>query len=390
MRILASSNSMHAPTGYGVQMKGLLPRLQKAGHDIAMFAWYGLDGAPINAGKIKIYPKGRHPFGADVIGLHARDWRADVVLTLQDIWPLPEGYGAQCGVPWLAWFPVDHEPAPPRVVARAKEASYPITYSKFGYEMMKEAGVETTYIPHGIDTGVFCPGDKKAARDRLGLPHSAFIIDMVAANKDVPSRKALCENIQAFKIFHERHPDSILYLHTSMMSPTGINLLAFLKRIGLGDDAVRCVDQYRYNSGQLSQYYMALIYQASDLHLGAAMGEGFGIPILEAQACGTPVITTNFTAMPELTWYGIAVEPLQLFYTPLDSFQAWISIENVAEALETIYSWDQDTHKSLRAKALEKAREYDWDKLIEEYWLPFLQQVENELGAGLSMVTFEG
>ncbi|HPC93153.1 MAG TPA: glycosyltransferase, partial [Myxococcota bacterium] len=315
MRILASSNSLHAPTGYGTQMRGLLPRLQRAGHDIAMFAWYGLEGAPLHAGPIKMYPKGKHPFGADLIGHHVMDFKADIVLTLQDIWTLPEMFEARCGVPWVCWFPVDHYPAPPPVVARARESSYPVTYSLFGQRAMQEAGVKTTYIPHGIDLDVFKPADKKEARKRLGLPENIFLADMVAANKDVPSRKALCENILAFKMFHEKHPDSMLYLHTAMFSQTGINLLSYLKTIKLEEDTVRCVDQYKYETGQLSDNYMALIYQASDVHLGAAMGEGFGLPILEAQACGCPVITTNFSSMTELTWYGIATEPLQPFYT---------------------------------------------------------------------------
>lgn len=388
MRILASSNSLHTHTGYGVQMRGLLPRLQRAGHDIAMFGWYGLEGAPIQAGPIKMYPKGKHPYGADIIGHHALDFKADVVLSLQDIWPLPEMFETRCGVPWMCWFPVDHYPAPPLVVDRAREASYPITYSQFGQRAMKEAGVATAYIPHGIDLDVFKPGDKQAARKRLGIPESIYLVDMVAANKDVPSRKALCENILAFKMFREKHPEAMLYLHTAMFSPTGINLIAYLKTIGLSEEAVRCVDQYKYESGQLSDNYMALVYQASDVHLGAAMGEGFGLPIVEAEACGCPVITTNFSSMPELTWYGIATEPLQPFYTPLDSWQAWVSVENVYQALETIYGWDSETHSRLRETALQRIQDYEWDYLVETQWLPLLKKVEGEVGSGLEMVSF--
>ncbi len=85
-----------------------------------------------------------------------------------------------------------------------------------------------------------------------------------------------------------------------------------------------CVFPNRYKLwiGEYDQRYLALMYNAADVFLGPSRGEGFGIPIIEAQACGTPVIVTNFSSMPELVRWGVAVEPAHLTWTYQDSWQA--------------------------------------------------------------------
>jgi glycosyltransferase involved in cell wall biosynthesis len=387
MRILFSSNSLHAPTGYGVQTRGLINQLVANGHEVALFAWYGVEGAPLNAGKVKIYPKGPAAYGTDMIGHHAKHFKADIAITLQDIWVLPPRFEDVIGVPWVAWFPVDHDPVPPVVLARARDASYPVTYSQFGHDTCADKGLETDMIPHGIDRSVFRPDDKSIARKKVGFPEDRYIVSIVAANKDVPSRKALNENVMAFKLFHDKYPDALLYLHTAMQSQTGVDLISLLEE----KDLLNCVvaaDQYLYMSGQYSDGYMASVYQGSDLVLAAAMGEGFGIPILEAQSCGCPVVTTDWTAMPEITWNGIATKPLQLFRTPLDSWQALVSIENVFDAMCKIRERSPEEARKGFVESQMMADRYDWDFVYKTYWAPFLERVESEQGSGLSMTRF--
>ena len=66
-----------------------------------------------------------------------------------------------------------------------------IAMSKFGVEETHKAGLDCMYVPHGVDTNVFKPGDKAEARQRLGLPQDKFIVGTVAMNKGNPSRKAV-------------------------------------------------------------------------------------------------------------------------------------------------------------------------------------------------------
>lgn len=387
MRILWSSNAPWCHTGYGIQAKYVLPRLAKLGHEPGCFAWYGLEGAMfavnMDGVSVPVYPKHNDPLGRDVIGAHARHFKADVVITLMDIWVLPPNYQQQCGCAWAPWFPVDHEPVPDTVLERARSATFPITYSRFGEAEMKRRGVRTWYVPHGVDTKVFKPGDKAEARAALGFPADAFIVDIVAANKGYPSRKALGENIEAFAQFQKTHPEAFLYLHTEEdQSRGGLDLRALLANLGVPETAFKFVNQYEYALLGLNDEYMANVYRASDVHLGVATNEGFGIPILEAQACGCPVLTLDITSMGELTWAGLALPVEQRSWDLLNSWVGAVSVGAVREGLEEIYNWTLEDRADRSGYAVQCAQAFDWDVVTEAHWRPLLDGMSWYLGKG--------
>lgn len=381
MRILWSSNAVWAHSGYGIQAKYLLPRFQQMGHKVAQFAWYGLQGAAIHVGDMPIYPIGNDRWGSDIIGAHVAHFRADVVVSLMDIWVLPPDYRERCGVPWVCWFPVDHEPAPSLVVERAKTADYPVVYARFGERMMANEGLACHYIPHGVDCGVYAPGSKAESRRKIGLPEDGFLCAMVAANKGTPSRKAIAEQIMAFAAFAKERPDlnPHLYLHMDVSTAqNGIDVRALVRSLGISE-RVRNVDQY-LNTVGLPEEYLAHVYNAADVLLAAAMSEGFGIPIIEAQACGCPVITTNATSMPELTFNGIATEPAQPYWTPMGAWIAMPSVANITEALRQVSEWGEAERADRAQFGLEQVRQnYSWDVCVERYWRPFLERVEHDI-----------
>jgi glycosyltransferase involved in cell wall biosynthesis len=89
--------------------------------------------------------------------------------------------------------------------------------------------------------------------------------------------------------------------------------------------------------------------------------ESFGMPILEAMACGVPVITSNTTACPEITANaGVLVNPF--------------SVEEIKNAMENLMQ-NKMLHDELSANALERARDFNWEKcarLHEEIFKRFL------------------
>jgi glycosyltransferase involved in cell wall biosynthesis len=205
----------------------------------------------------------------------------------------------------------------------------------------------------------------------------------VAANKGNPSRKAFCENIAAFKALHDKHPDTALYLHTFKGEQGGqvINLPEYIKSLGLveGKDVFFC-DQYMQLIG-FGDDYMAAAYNAMDVHLLASMGEGFGIPILEAQSCGTPVIVGDWTSMSELCFSGWKVSKKEAtpFWTPLAAYQ-WIpQIGAIADRLEQAYRLSGNVEYSERAR--KGALPYDADRITEKYWRPVLAEIEQDIAA---------
>ena len=376
-RIMLMANAPWCKTGYGIQAGYLAPRLRDLGHEMAVFAFYGLSGGMLTWDGIRVYPMGVDIWGADILAAHMAHFKADMLVTLLDVW-VTDWFGRKAkehGFDWFPWLPVDQEPAPQKVIERLDGAHTVLPYARFGEQMLHEAGVTNThYIPHGVDTQVFKPGDKQAARKTLGLPEDVFIVGSVAANKGYPSRKCLPEQLAAFAKFHRLYPNSLYYLHTMPYDVHGgVDVLALVDDLAIAD-AVKWTDGYSYLMGW-SEERMAMLYQSFDVLSAAAMGEGFGIPLIEAQACGTPVITTDATSMTELMFAGALVSEGQRFWTPLN---AWAFIPSV-DAIANAYAWAWDAlrdpvqRERLSEQAVTGAAAYDWDRIVTDYWQPFLE-----------------
>jgi hypothetical protein len=87
LRILFNSNAPFAPSGYGQQMADLLPLLKEY-IDVAIVCFFGLEGGTIEWNGIKCYPKIADQWGSDAMVEHAKDFKPDCVISLQDIWTL--------------------------------------------------------------------------------------------------------------------------------------------------------------------------------------------------------------------------------------------------------------------------------------------------------------
>lgn len=377
MRINWFSNAPTANTGYGVQTRLFAPRIRDLGHEVSISAFYGYESGLHTWEGMRVYPKYRHPYGIDIIDAHANHAQADIVISLIDVWVMNK-----VEKPWFPWFPIDSEPIPPPVLAKARLATKPITMSKYGSREAQKAGLETYYVPHGVDTKVYRQHDMKEARRKLGLPEDAFIVGMVAANKGVPPRKAFPQNIVAFAALKRKHPDAVLYLHTDDGTRGGevVNLIDYCLSVGLqpGKD-VWFPDQYAYTLG-LPDDYMVTAYNAMDAHMLVSMGEGFGIPIIEAQACGTPVIVGDWTAMGELCLSGWKVDKSEAmpFWQPyMSSYQYLPHPEAIGDRLMAAY--EMRGNQDYRKRARDGALAYDADKVTEKYWKPVLEDIEKNL-----------
>lgn len=97
---------------------------------------------------------------------------------------------------------------------------------------------------------------------------------------------------------------------------------------------------------------MPLLYSAATLLLYPSLYEGFGLPILEAQKCGIPVITSNVSSMPEVAGEGA------LYVDPLD--------ENSIKNKLNILIKDLDLQKDLIKKGLRNVEKFSWEKCAKE------------------------
>ena len=308
-------------------------------------------------------------YGNDVLRAHSQFAEADILLTLMDAWVLEPKIMKQ--LPWAAWMPIDHDPIPqPVLKAIQKGNGVPIAMSKFGLAKLQEAGLDALYVPHAPDPEFFGEFDRDEARKLRGWDDK-YVIGMVAANKGWPCRKAFPEVFEAYKLLLKKRDDVHLHIHTKIDSPWGVDLGEMIKTMGIDEDRVSFVDQYQYVVG-MGTNYMVDTYGAMDVLVNPAYGEGFGIPIIEAQATGTPVIVNNFTAMPELVFSGTLVDG-EPWYTAQDSWQQKPFIGDIYEAME---HWYKEPYDSDQAEILRKTVEaqYHPDIVLEHYWKPVLEE----------------
>jgi len=386
VKILWHSNAPHASTGYGVQTALFAPRLKGLGHDVTISANYGLEGSPrMIAGDVPgsgmvILPAGHDPFGNDALLYDNEEQHFDITITLYDTWVYEPGITREFR--WCPWTPVDHYPLSPRVRLALVTAFKPIAYSRFGQETLKEAGYDALYVPHGVDTEIFYPVDKREAREEIGADPDVFMVGIVAANKGVPSRKAFDQQIRAFAQLYRKHPDSVLYLHTELATPHGEEIDPIVEMAGLPGKAVAKCDQYKYLRGMIGQDYMRKAYSAMDVLLNCTKGEGFGLPIIEAQACGTPAIVTDCTAMSELSPYRVAVDEDDRYYSQ-SSYQWTPKVSLIARELEAMYAAATDGSLSaMEANARDFALGYDANLVTEQYWTPALEHIARMIEVG--------
>jgi glycosyltransferase involved in cell wall biosynthesis len=374
-RLLWHSNAAWTGTGYGQQTAIFAPRLREH-YDVTISAFYGLEGNIVPWNGIPTLPGIGQTYGNETIEEHARvtfgkNLRSGLVFTLMDVWVLDPYVWRQLDV--CSWVPVDHTPVP-RPVRQFFENSgaVPIAMSRFGQEQL--ADLHPLYVPHGIETGMYRPIAKATAREETGIPQDAYIVGMVAANKGNPSRKCFVEAFQAFKQFHAKHPEAKLYLHTEASGRfQGVPLPPLLDSVGIPQDATIFCDQYRATHFPFPHETMAHVYSSMDVLLAASAGEGFGIPVVEAQACGVPVIVSDFSAQPELVGAGWCVEGTRK-WTPIGAWQFLPDVEDIAHALDCAYR--EKDNPAIPKKARAKAEEYDADRVLTEYMLPALEQVQ--------------
>ncbi len=346
---------------------------------MAISAFYGLEGGCITWNGMRCYPTDQTRFGSLLLGEYAAhhgfgDRQATHVITLMDVWVMLPAISQLKDLRMSCWTPVDHDPLPPLVGQFLEQSgARPIAMSRFGQRMLNDAGFDTLYVPHGIETSVFRPQPelKDQFRAALNIPEDAFVVGMVANNQGLPSRKAFPQVFQAFKDFHKRHKDAILYVHADVVGRNGgVNLLELARIVGLDPDRMRTSDQLQLHLGIPADNINSL-YNTFDVLCMPSLGEGFGIPLVEAQACGVPVITTDWTAMTELCGAGWLVDGERFYDATQGSFFKMPYVSEITDAMETAYK----EAAGLKDKAREFALKYDADTVFEKYWLPVLDEI---------------
>jgi glycosyltransferase involved in cell wall biosynthesis len=390
VKFLIYGNAPTAPTGYGIQIAHLATRLKRDGHDVAVACNWGhtngIKDWPTEHGPVRLYFQGLLDQSVDILAAHVDHWfdgdrKAGKVIVLNDLWALDSGI-----IPWedldvLAWCPVDHWPVPKGVLNFFhRSQARPVAMSRFGENLLNEGALDALYAPLAIDTAIYRPtpvlevGDTVVdSRKLFDIPASAFVVLMVAMNKDPQDRKNFDGAFRAFGRFWKDHKESVLVVHTDPSGMYGgMNLHELAKHAAIPPHALIFTNAYAQRTGFTSEM-MAALYTAANVLLAPSKGEGFGVPMVEAQACGTPVIASDFTAQSELVGAGWKLSG-QLLWDPHQSatyFQAFH--QDIFDKLHEAHDADLP---ALSAQAVEWAQRYDADRVFDEFWRPIIRSFE--------------
>jgi len=367
-------------TGYGHQTALFAPLLRDLGHDVAI-AYMGIRG-------VHDKPATAHPDAAE--HLRAGHWHGipligpgltefampgvgdiraafgghdpDLVIVLKDAWVLSPGHYARYRT--ALWLVFDCEPlgAPDRAFFAAAPHVVPVAASRWGQSQARKAGLDARYVPHGIDLAAWTPGSQDDARELLGLPRGVFIAGIDAAN--IGPRKGWGEQLSAFAMFHAKHRDSLLLIHSTPEHPEGINLRDLVAHLEL-EDAVKFGSQANMTQLQMLNWYRSL-----SVLMQGSYGEGFGLPVIQALACGVPVIGTKCSAITEKIPAGAGhLVAGQRWWNP--HHQAWWTIPSVPGLVTALTK----TAARPPRPAPEHVAEYDAARVARECWKPLIEEL---------------
>lgn len=384
VKILWHSNSPATGGGYGVQTRQAVRALSALGHDVVLSCYnMGQAGAKMGdewEGHL-VLPGGHLAYGNGLVTEHARRTQSDVIILLCDSWVLNPAQFEGLNV--AIWLPVDCEPLGRQTnewwlgeCSKVANSLTIIAMSKHGVRMLSDAGFDSVYVPHSIDTDLFHPVDRKELRDAQGIPQDAFIVVMVADNKS--NRKVHSVQLDGFAKFHRKYPNSYLRLHCDPrpMMETDYNIPEILRALKI-EDCVELSDPYLIETGGYGAEYIAGLYQTADVLLSASMGEGFGVPIIEAQACGTPTIATRASAMTELVppEVGWLVNGTRYWNNMHLAWWVYPDSDDIFRRLERA----RTVAPTMRAAARKHAEQYDHRLVAEAYWPQALAHIEDLL-----------
>ena len=206
-----------------------------------------------------------------------------------------------------------------------------------------------------------------------------FIIGINAANKDT-KRKGYEQMFRGFNHFLLNNPDANdvrMYLHTWSDFPGGMPLSGLATFFEVTPYIKVTHKWYMYSAYNNDR--MAEMYQGFDLFMNCAHNEGFGIPIIEAQACGVPVIATDFTSMTELVdGHGWLVKPTSYEVDMLMSNTAVPNHYEIAEYIEKAYN-SGETLKDYGKKSRQFSKLFDVETVVQPLWMDLFEDVREEL-----------
>ena len=334
-------------------------------------------------------------FGFWRFDLVCLDFKPDIVIDIRDPWmfeyqsfsPLKEFFH------WIIMPPVDSVPQKTEWLNTFKLADIVMPYTNWAKQSLQTLSNHNLYrdiSPAGVNYNIFKP--MPHIKEKHGL-EDTFVVGAVMRNQ---RRKLIPSIMEVFaKLTSQTSKKCLLYLHTTYPELSGWDIPKLLLQHNIVDKVLftylckncrhyypsvfrgaqtfcpKCNSYSCVLSGTgdgIKDYELAEIYNSFDVLLQYAICEGFGMPQIEAGACGIPVCSVDYTAMSEVVRnIGAYPIPTKTIFYELEShaYRAYPEDDYTVKLLLDLINMDTTDSAILKENLRNKTIEhYDWKSTI--------------------------
>lgn len=387
-----------AGTGFGRVGEEIVKRFAQTGkYNIVYFGWAAKNSPQLHfkwkelGVKVVTTTLGYDDqFGQTSLPETLKQYQPDIVWTLGDPWMVQhvDKMPGRANFKWVSYVPIDRDILNVEWLPSLKAADVLVLYSRFGQEVVERQlpRVKTEMIYHGVDTDQFRPIDQAEARAASQVDPSTFVVGFVGRNqirKRIPRlvnafkawncktyiekhnvgkfeaeefcadvQKWRCDKCEFFKQKRE-HFNSALYLHTTQGYTdqndglwVGWHLNEYADRYKLNENPFQKPSRVFVPDPRImktlqgvSDEALNTVYNTMNVHVLPTCREGFGLPILEAMACGIPSIVTKYSSVVELCadGRGLYAEPICFDDEPFwDAPSAIVDIKQLTDQIQKV------------------------------------------------------
>jgi len=271
-----------------------------------------------------------------------------IVLTLPDIIPLM--YPKYSTIKdYLTWGSL--------VRSEIRKVSHLITiseYSKSDLVKYLHVAPEKITVTYPAPDPIFRPFSKKDELQQWAVEKYNLDSDFLMYTGALDLRKNVPTLIKAFnKLKRRGFPHKLLIIG---------------RKIGKFRESLEAIEESPFAGDIIRLEYvekedLVKFYNLASVFVFPSLYEGFGLPPLEAMACGTPTITSNVTSLPEVVGdSAITVDPYE--------------VDELSNALEKVLS-DKNLRQKLSEKGIERSKAFNWVTTAQKTWRVYEEVLEN-------------
>ena len=422
-RILACGEFTQLSTGYAVYMRGLLTFLHNNGYDVIELAcaciegdrrlenvpWKVIANIPhqSNTGALEKYNNfPSSEYGAWQFENIVNNFRPDVVIDIRDNWH----YEFQLRSPLRDYFSsvimpaIDAEPQNKSWLNFQSKADAVLSYTQWGIDIMNDSGfkINTIGATPPIASPEFVPyfGKKQDIKNEFGIGDK-IVIGMVGRNQ---KRKLFPNLFSAFSEVSKKVDNAVLLIHTKFpdrgwaideeivkyniadkvyityvcnqcgtVKPSLYKgVTGYCDKCGYANSAVTSNSDVGVSNAE-----MVKLYNSMDLYVQWHTNEGYGIPAMEALACGVPIVGVDYSAVSEVLTLGGGYKITPIGFTQEIETGRKFAVPDDAELTNYVYEFCM-LPAQIRAKMGVIARmHYDANWNIENSYKNWVKAIES-------------